>query len=130
MKYKDRDNLVAGLREAANFVEVHGLQLPLKSYETDCKITSYLLGSEIESRALLRKVAKIMGRAEKDHSGSHFHLRKRFGPVSLEFISNRNAVCTPIVVGKKVLPAIEATPEREVDDVEWVCTDPLLKESA
>lgn len=130
MRYRDRDKLVASLREAADFIEQNGLKLPISDYDIDVRLTTYLYDSpELgTAKEQLRKIAKVLGKSEKDYSGSYFNLKKIFGCFALEFTANREAVCTKKVVGMKTVPAF-SQPEREVEVVEWECEDPILKAS-
>jgi hypothetical protein len=130
MRYQDRDALVAGLREAADFIEARGVELPINTYDIECGVTTWMYGDAFENRLKLRKIAKVLGKAEKVYSGGYFDIKRNFGPFHIKFTADRKVVCEAKVVGQKVIPAREATPEKIVDKIEWVCTDPLLKETA
>lgn len=127
MKYKDRDDLVASLRGMADFIEEHGLELPLSSwYDMEFDITNYMFSDA--DRPLLRKIAKILGSAEKNFNGNYFKLEKKFGRFgTLAFEVSRQVVCE-----RKVVEVIHHEAEvREIEAydeevVEWVCNDPIL----
>ena len=60
MRYKDRDKLVASLREAADFIEEKGIELPIGTYDINLGITTYLFGDNFENRLKLRQIAKVL----------------------------------------------------------------------
>ena len=62
---------------------------------------------------------------KKDYSGDYFAIEKEIGPITLRYSTAREVVCEAKVVGKRVIPAY-SSPEREVDEIEWVCNDSLL----
>jgi hypothetical protein len=130
MRYKDRDKLVASLREAADFIEEKGIELPIGTYDINLGITTYLFGDNFENRLKLRQIAKVLGRSKKNYVGDYFDISRKFGSFYLKFSAKREAVCEAKVVGKKVIPAREAVPEQIVDEIVWVCTDAVLKETA
>lgn len=74
---------------------------------------------------------KNIGPLEKIWKDKYFSLRKTFaGGIVIDFMIDRDQVCERIVT-KKVIPArpelvLPATPEREVEEVEWHCPDSLL----
>lgn len=132
MKYKERDELVSSLRELADFIEDDGIVLPtLNVY-----VSGY--GSVYDRRppwnlradktkALMRRIAIAMSPCEKDYSGGSFELKRRFGEkVRVAITAPRDTVCVKKVVGKKVVPKFRKYGTEEVDDVEWICGDPLL----
>jgi hypothetical protein len=119
---------VQGLKELAEFYEAHPeVKLP---YSPVFSIFSWNKEEAIRDAVLC---AHAFGYAEKSYSTDYFRMTKKFpGGISLEFCTDRQAVCTPVVVGTKVEPAhtIPAqkekfVPERVVEQVEWRC-QPLL----
>jgi hypothetical protein len=61
---------------------------------------------------------------EKIYNGQFFYLRRWFGPdLNIDIAAPREAVCRRVVVGKKTVPA---TPEHDVEIVEWICDDPAV----
>lgn len=127
MRYKDRDDLVASLRGMADFIEEHGIELPLSSdYDMRFDITNYMFSSA--DKPLLRKIARILGSAEKNFTGNYFRLEKKFGRYgTLAFEVSRNIVCDRKVV--EVIHHEAETRQIEAYDeevVEWVCNDPIL----
>ena len=61
---------------------------------------------------------------EKVYNGEWFYLRRDFGEdLSLDIATSRDTVCRRVVVGTETVPA---TPEREVEVVEWVCDDAVV----
>jgi len=61
----------------------------------------------------------------KDYDSSDFNLRIKLGDefgYAVTYYCKRDAVCTPKVVGKKVIPAKPAEPPRVEDVIEWECS--------
>ena len=58
---------------------------------------------------------------EKIYNDDWFYLRREFGnDLSLDITTQRDTVCRKVITGTRTVPA---TPEREVEIVEWVCDD-------
>lgn len=133
MKYKDRDKLVEGLREFANFIEEHGLELPIRSNKV--KMTQWLydsqeyVGSEytttVTAKEKARRAALVMGNVEKTWGSYALDLKKGFGPVTLEFSISKENICEKKVVGFKDHPETTVEAYRE-ELVEWECRDSIL----
>jgi len=121
MKYKDRDELVEGLRAFADFIEERGLELPIQSPKM--KLTEILYGENAKEK--MQNVARKIGRAEKNWGSYYFDLRKEFGPVTLEFSVQKEQVCQKRVVGFKDVPEYVSPAHRE-EVVEWTCVDSIL----
>lgn len=115
---------IQGLRELADFYEAHpevklphAAQLSIFSWDKDQAVADAV------------RCAHAFGHAEKSYSSDYFRMVRKFpGGVSLEFCTDRQTVCTPVVVGTKVEPAhtIPAQeerfiPERVVEQIEWRC---------
>lgn len=122
-------DFIQGLRDLAQFIEDHPeLSLPLAA-----TFTNYGYDSKAEASML----AAAMRPCKKDYQDTLFSLIKEFGPHSLRFVFMRNEVCEPVVIGKRIIPAveakmvpaklIEAQPEREEEIVEWRCGTSLLE---
>lgn len=133
MKYKDRDELVAGLREFADFIEEKGLELPLEY--PHMKLTQYVYNNyrkldfkEIEGsdKAKMRRAALTLSRAEKIWGLYYFDLRREFGPVSIVFSIAREKICEKKVVGVKEHPE-QIIPAHTEELIAWECLDPILK---
>lgn len=131
MKYKDRDELVTGLRDLADFIERKGLELPID--HPSMTLNEWLFDDnnwnhKRHSRTAREKigvVARKLGKAEKDWGSGSLDLRRRFGPVSIEFTIGREKVCERRVVGSKTVPE-RVVPAHVQEEVEWICTDPIL----
>jgi hypothetical protein len=131
MKYKDRDELVQGLRDLADFLErPESVALPIEMYGH--KIDQWIYNEDDQGRSAkenMKKIVKILGSCKKDYSSSMMLVTKEFGPVKLEFATSRDGVCTKRVVETKKVPKQRYVEipgefdEREV--VEWDC-DPIL----
>ena len=125
---------VQGLRELADFYEAHPeVSLPLYSSDFTIFAKTYNFAEKQEAKAVVIAAARAFGHAEKTYTRTDFQLKKEFsGGISLTVHSEREVVCTPVVVGKETIPGrVEpATPERYiaervVDKIEWKC-DSLL----
>jgi len=114
----ERQTFVAALRELADFFEQHpNVKVP---YNT-------VVDTFVTTRDELAENAR--GSAwEKVYNGDWFSLRKVFGDdehgVVLEVNCSRTTVCRRVVKGTRVIPA---RAEQVVEDVEWVCEDPVLQ---
>lgn len=64
----------------------------------------------------------------KVYTNDYFELHRDFGNgITIQVYTPRGQVCEKVVVGKRIVPARPAEPEREEEVVEWVCRDePLL----
>jgi hypothetical protein len=135
VKYSDRDNLVAGLRELADWIEENGHRLPVR--EIEFKADTWVFDDWKDynnpdkylrpAREKMQQIARVLGRADKELMSDWFSLKKKFGDfVMLEFTSNRKVVCRKVVKGTRTIPE-QVIPEHEEEIVEWECNDPLLK---
>jgi hypothetical protein len=120
---RDRARFVAGLHEVAVWLDQHPtVELP------ESTITCYAMNDSPEVVAL---IMRAMGKCEKQASDNGlFYLKKKFGPITLQYIFDRNTVCTAKVVGHKDVPE-EVIPARtiaahSVPILEWDC-QPVLK---
>ena len=110
-----------GLRQIADWIEAHpDIEVP----ETE------LSGYGMHSKEDAAKVLMALKPCKKLYGDSLFSIVREFGPITLKFVFSRNQVCTPRVVGTKVVPAtperiIEAMPEHVVEIIEWDC-EPIL----
>ena len=130
MKYAQRDELVTGLRDLADFMESNGLELPELHVSISAGIRSYHPGTFVtrtneQKKALMRRAAKAMSPCKKVHEGRSFYLKRKFGPINLSIITDREVVCQKIVVGTREVPEYIA-PAHTEEIAEWVCSDPLL----
>ncbi len=105
---------IKGFRDLADFLEQHpGVPAPHYS-------TLNVFCNDRESIAVVARQSSW----EKGYNAHWFYLRKEFGEdVTLEINVSRETVCRRVVTGKTI---VAATPEREVDVVEWVCEDASL----
>jgi hypothetical protein len=134
LKYKERDGLVAGLRELANFIEDRGLDLPIKlhSWNEFTLNTWFYESDEVDPKVQLQRAARVLGRADKNFQYSTFELTKKFGDyIKLKFSCDREKVCRKVVTGtKQVQKRVYVDIPNEfvnVEEVEWICDEPLLK---
>lgn len=123
-----RQEFINGLRAVADFYENNpaahfdGMQLSISMYAW-----------EEDAKSAIAATAKAMGKCEKEYDENNFTVRKNFSEiVSLGVFAPRAKVCTPVVVGTKVIPehVVPATaethvPERVENVIEWRC-EPLL----
>lgn len=115
-----------GLRELADWIEAHPeVQLPEASVAVYAE----------DRKEIAAKIMRALSPCEKDYDGDMFHLKRKFGPIELRFVFLRDAVCTPRVVGKRMVkehirPGIpeRVIPAHEENVVEWDC-EPTLGET-
>jgi hypothetical protein len=97
-----------------------------KPTEADPDATNYEYVTDIEaSLAKLSSIAKFASKCslvqgiEKKYRDNSFELKiKLDDDTTVDYTVKREVVCNKVVKGMKVVPA---TPEREVEDVEWEC---------
>lgn len=109
-----RVRLIAGLRDLAAFLEQHPtVEAPRYN----------ILNVFVNSRDELATAARGAS-WEKVYNENWFSLRKTFcEDLALEINAGRETVCRKVVKGTRTIPA---QPEREVEDVEWICEDASL----
>ncbi len=130
MKYSERDKLVAGLRELADFLDSpRGLALPRLAVAATAWPQDWHPGSFKDTpgraKAVMQRAARALGKAEKRHEGSYFALVRKFGPVKLELTTSREQVCEKVIIGTREVPEV-TYPARTEDVCEWLCSDSLL----
>jgi hypothetical protein len=138
MKYSERDDLVAGLRELADYLETSdGVKLPQMNFYGSTWIykygtdedgnTDYSKTDDFLTRQEMRKLAKALAPCEKDYSNHSFNLKRKFGKyVSVTLNTSRENVCERKVVGTKEIEA-QIIPARTEEIVEWECRDSILR---
>jgi hypothetical protein len=146
MKYSELDATIVNLRECADWLESNprAIELPAMRFESQERIYEYAKNAdgttdwetvnEFAVRSKMRQIAKALRNATKDYSGHVFRLTKTFGDsrwskgsVTLDFTSDRNAICRKVVKETKLIPErTEVYPARTEEVVEWVCDDALL----
>jgi hypothetical protein len=135
VKYKERDELVAGLRELADFIENNGIGLPITYRMTyTAYVNQYDRDSgnvdEQATKAELQRIAKILGDCQKDYGSYDFTLSKKFGRlVAMKFSGNREAVCEMKIVGYKEVEEREyvVVGKKQEPIYETICK-PLLED--
>ena len=108
-----------GLRAIATWYENHP-EIPVPVPE----IQVLHMGEETKDMAV--GIARALGHCDKDYGASIFYLIREFGGIKLKFAFWRSTICTRRVVGTRIEPARPATPEREVEIIEWDCPESLL----
>lgn len=107
------------LRELANFLE-NNPHLPEPRYSQ--LFVNY-------TREQLVMLAKAVPRAEKKYSQDTFALKVQFGEeatgIQIHAWTERATVCQKVVIGSHEEPE-RIIPAHVVEDVEWVCDEPLL----
>ena len=112
-----RAAFTTSLRALADFLDAHP-GVPCPRYET--------MNVFLNDREELAAVARL-GTWEKVYNDNWFTLKMQFGEeLTLEVNTNRNTVCRKVVVGTRIVAAVEAKPEHEEDVTEWVCDDAAL----
>lgn len=130
MNQSEALGLADGLRELADFLVEHGMDIP-SAYSPSLRLDIFIDEYNRSNKAIkadLRDAARAMAPCEKDYSGSYFNLRREFGEfVMLEVSVSRDKVCRKVETGKtRVIPARPAQPERVEFVTEWVCDDVSL----
>lgn len=112
----ERRDFVQGLRELADFIDAHP-DIPCPYGEAH--------NAFVRDKTQLGMIARAVGgRWDKNCTSQFFYIRREFaGGHSYEVNVSRDQVCRKVVTGTRIEPA---QPEREVEVVEWVCTEPLL----
>jgi hypothetical protein len=116
-----------GLRELADWIEANpDIEVPDKVFQV------YSMNTKEEAS----KCLSALKPCRKEYRNDMFHLVRDFGPLTLDFVFYRNAVCTRRVVGTKEI-GTELIPARLIPEqiipahveeiVEWECGEPLLK---
>lgn len=142
--YLTTPEMTKGIREVLDIVDIVG-KMPLPILQSDGQRVQFffmphLYGSPEELVLDLARVQKAIGGRwhkndpkESSYEASYYSLThdKEFsGGIKVQLLTQRELVCTPVVVGKTIKkidarPAVEAS-EVEVDDIEYEC-HPLLK---
>jgi len=136
LKYKECEELVAGLRELADFLENKGVGLPITYRMTyNAYVNKYREDEvgEVDEKATkeeLRRIAKILGDCEKRYGSYDFTLTKKFGKyVQMLFNGSREAVCEMKIVGYKEVEEREyVVVGRKQEPVYETICKPLLED--
>lgn len=113
---------IDSLKTAIAWLEANGELIP----RINASLSILLVAEDKETVAA---VARAMHGARKTYSDEGTaYLDKQFGNgVQLSVCFPRNLVCRKVVKGTKVIPA---EPEKTIEDVEWVCDEPILASPA
>lgn len=141
MTFKERDKLVARLRELADFVEARGHLIPGSPYHpTTLSVTmthtDYVRDpetneygpviDEAKTKQNLKRTLAALGTCSKDYREDRLVLTKKYsdGTEMVRAAADRSIACKRVVVGQKLQPAtlIQA---KMVDEVEWQCDEGL-----
>jgi len=106
-----------GLRNLAGWIEAHP-SIPLP----EPMLSVWSANTKDDAVACLR----ALGNAKKQYEEQLFYISGEFGPLTLRFVFERNAVCTRKVVGTKRVEAV-FHPAHEEEIVEWDCEESLLR---
>lgn len=82
-----RTELVAGLRELADFLETR-LDVPVDRYPDDVRVRVFAHGNREQMRAQVEYAARLMGAEIVDETGDggHYKARREFGQISYEMV--------------------------------------------
>lgn len=116
MTEQERTDAIQSFKDLVTFLETHP-GVPVPKYCT--------LNAPLDTREEIAAVAR-QSSWTKDFNGSWFTLRKQFGTLNLDVYTDREQVCRKVVTGTRVVPAVEAQPEREEQVTEWVCDEVAL----
>jgi len=109
-----REEFIAGLREAADFLEAHP---DLPHQESPIQINVF-----VNTKEELATLAR-MGSWQKGGDDNYFYLMRDVGALRYDINIAREKICRRVVTGQEVIPARE---EQIVEKVEWVCDEPLF----
>jgi hypothetical protein len=128
-----RDEFIASLREAADFLEaspgvpVPGYPIEISTWQFPDFLVDDPDAADEELKIRMAGIARAMGGCEKKYESSYFSLTKKIGAgVLVRALTNRDSVCEARVVGTRVEPG-RIIPARTVPVVEWDCS-PLLSD--
>src|SRR6266498_3169456 len=133
-----RAEFLASLRQIIDWLQAHP-DVPQPYHLLGDKLYIYVYGED--PRAVLARIARAMGNADKDVDEARFELRRRFGAITLVASARRDEVCERVVVGTRevtrqapdphALAALNVVTVTEiVEDVQWVCPPSLLNPDA
>lgn len=134
MKYKEQEQLVAGLRALADFIE-DNIELPAPNITIGNRIHKWddktYERDDAATKAEMARLARLTKPVEKVYLDyGDFKLVKTFSPpVKLTYVCSREAVCTRVQTGtRQVEEYITVKTGHTVDEpvYEWECEDPLL----
>jgi hypothetical protein len=124
---------IQGLRDMADFLESHP---DIQLFGDQRGYVCYSEASE------LAKAVKGIGDCTKDVDDYFYNVKKKFGPIDIQFYMNRGGICRKVSKGVKTVmvkvpdptyvapepapavPMIEV--EQEVEEFEYVCPESLL----
>jgi len=137
MKYKQRDELVESLRELADFLDEKGLEIPFDiSVSVSAympyysRVTPYGELTAKEKKAILKRAVRALKPVVKEYDNTTLRVKRKFGnKINFSLSVSREVACKAVKTGNKIIHAASYIPERVEEEVEWVCTDPLLKET-
>jgi len=141
MKYKERDRLVAELRELADFIEERGLMLPNTYHHPQISLylteTDYVRNdetneyestlNETRTKQNLKRALDAFGTCDKEYTDKRIAIEKKFecsGRTMIRATVDRSLACKRVVVGQKLEQAV-FVPAKMVDEVEWQCDEGL-----
>lgn len=138
---QSRNAFIKGLRDLADAFESRP-NMPIPPYgleiHVDMTVSEYgyvdgkyetIYNNEQTLRDLKRATRAIPGRKEKVFLDWAFQVKKDFGgQVVYKIRASRESVCKKVLTGNKTVHAASThyTPERIVEDYEWVCEDAAL----
>lgn len=126
MNNDNRKNFVAGLRRLADWIEV------TTEFTTEFNLTINLF---VYSKEKYAEAAKHFGACEKRFDGRYHSLVKAFSEnVRIDLNIKQDYLCEKIVT-KRIVPAmpekvLPATPEHEVEDIQWKCPKSIMASAA
>lgn len=123
---KRRANQIAGIRQFIDIMEANpSLTLPYHL----TSVTEYVYSKE----ELAQWTKALPGKKDKSQTDDYFIVETRLNEhFTVKVQTSRKNVCERVVTGTE-LKEVDVYPEpvkalKEVDIVEWVCTEPLLAE--
>jgi hypothetical protein len=115
-----------------------GLEIPFEISVTATGYLPYYARTKVfeeltakEKKAMVKRAVRALKPVVKEYNSGSLYVKRKFGKkINFSFSVSRDVVCKAVKTGNKIVHAASYIPERVEEEVEWVCTDPLLKETA
>ena len=118
---KERERFIQGLRQLADFLE--------QNPGVPCRRRATLTMWRWKDEKDLSEVTRLLGTSEKIEHQDSIGIRRRFGPVTLQFEWFRGMTCKREVVGHKIVKTVDWSKSKLVKEpvIRWSCPDSFIK---
>jgi hypothetical protein len=141
MRYKENARYVNELRELADFLEQHGVELPdywmSNTLHVPLTETEYVSSNtpgeyetkikEYETKRNIKRFLSAVGSCEKDYREDRIRITKRYSDGNRDMVvgtADRSVACKRVVTGKKFVKE-QLIPSKFEEEYEWVCDEGL-----